>query len=100
MDVSTRVLIAIGLVVSAAGIVDAAVSREWDLLVIFALVAAVQLTIWLRQGANRVTVTIRPDLAQWLRHQSELSGESYDDVLDRSIASFRHGLYADERHQS
>lgn len=97
MDVTTRVLVTCGLIVSAVGVVDATITREWDLFVLFVLATAIQLAIWLRQGAHRTPVTIRPDLAHWIERQAEVTGEPHDDVLDRAIATYKHGLYADEQ---
>lgn len=94
--VSTRVLVSIALIVAAVGAVDALFSREWDLLVVFVLAITLQLILWLRLRANRVPVTLRPDLARWLEHRSERSGEPFDDLLDRAVAWYRQRLYADE----
>jgi hypothetical protein len=92
-DVSTRVLLSISLVVTGVGAIDAFISGEWDLLTVFLLSALVQVVIWLRQRAHRLPVTLRPDLARWLEDRSAESGEPFDDVLDRAVASYRHGLY-------
>lgn len=92
-DLSTRVLISIGLVVSGVGAFDALLSREWDLLAIFGLSIVVQSTMWLRQRANRIPVTLRPDLAHWLDHRAQRTGEPFDDILDRAVAWHRHELY-------
>lgn len=96
MNVSTRVLLTVSLIITGVGVLDAAIGSEWDLLIIFALSAALQLAIWLRQGASRRTTTIRPDLAQWLERRSESTGEPYEDVVDRALATFKQGLYADD----
>lgn len=92
-DLSTRVLVSLGLVISGVGALDAFISREWDLLAVFALSIVVQLTIWLRQRASRTPVTLRPDLAQWLDHRAHRTGEPLDDILDRAVAWHRHELY-------
>ena len=91
---STRVLLTIVLVVTGVGVIDAFFSREWDLLAIFALSAVLQATIWFRQRANRIPVTLRPDLEHWLEQESQRSGEPFDDVLDRTVAWHKHGLYS------
>lgn len=96
-DLSTRVLLTVSLAVIGVGVVDAFASREWDLLAVFLLSGLVQVTIWLRQRANRIPVTLRPDLARWVEHHSQESDEPYDDVLDRAVAWYRHGLYRSER---
>lgn len=93
-EISTRVLLTVVLAVTGVGVIDAFFSREWDLLAIFALSALLQLTIWFRHRANRVPVTLRPDLARWLEQESQQSGEPIDDVLDRAVAWHQHGLYS------
>ena len=94
-DVSTRLVLTIGLIVVAVGALDSFISREWDLLVVFALSGIVQLGLWLRQSGRRSPVSLRPDLARWLAQRSEQSGEPFDDLLDRAVARYKHGLYDD-----
>ncbi|MGH1491473.1 MAG: hypothetical protein ACRBK7_19090 [Acidimicrobiales bacterium] len=96
-DVSTRVLLSMAMVVTGVGGLDAFISREWDLLVVFVLSGIVQFTLWLRHRANRTPVSLRPDLSRWLERQSQRSGEPFDDVLDRAVAWYQHGLFADHR---
>lgn len=97
MDMTTRLLVTVGIVLSGVGVVDASIDGDWDLLVLFALITLVQAAIWIRQGANRITVTVRPDLAHWIERQSHVTGEPHDDVLDRAIATYKSGMYADEQ---
>lgn len=92
-DLSTRVLISISLVITGVGALDALIGGQWDLLTVFALSAVVQITIWLRQRASRIPVTLRPDLASWIETQAQQTGEPFDDMLDRAVAWHRHGLY-------
>lgn len=91
--ISTRLLQSIGLVVIAVGAADAFISREWDLLMVFLLSAFVQLIVWLQHRGNRLPATVRPDLAHWLEQRSQESGEPLDDLLDRAVAWYKHGLY-------
>ena len=94
---STRVLLTAGVIVTAVGALDAFIGREWDLLVVFCLSLSLQLLLWLRFRANRIPVTLRPDLTRWIERQAARTGEPFDDVLDRSVAWYRSGLYgADE----
>jgi hypothetical protein len=97
IGVSTRIIVTVGLVIAGVGALDAFVSREWDLLVVFLLVVTLQLILWLRLRANRIPVTLRPDLARWLERQSGRTGESFDDVLDRAVAWYHSGLYTEDR---
>lgn len=93
--VSSRLVLSIGLVVIAVGMVDSFLGAEWDLFVVFALAGSLQLILWIRQRARRRPVTLRPDLANWLERRSERVGEPFDDMLDRAVAHYKHGLYAD-----
>lgn len=95
-NVTTRVLVAAAFLICAVGALDAFISREWDLFVLFAAACALHLTLYVRQGARRRSITIRPDLAHWIEHRSEIGGEAPEDVLDRAVATFKHGLYADD----
>ncbi len=98
--VSSRVLLSIALVVTGVGGLDAFFSREWDLLVVFLLSGTLQLILWLRQRANRTPISLRPDLSRWLERQSQRSGEPFDDVLDRAVAWYKHGLFAEHRSEN
>ncbi len=93
IGLSTRVLVTISLVVSSVGVVDAFIGRDWDLLVVFVLSVILHLILWSRHRAKRIPVTLRPDLARWLEHQSARTGEPYDDLLDRAVAWYHQGLF-------
>lgn len=95
-ELGSRLLLVLVAVCASVGIIDAAVSREWDLLAIFVAVTALVMVLWFRQRLHRVSVTLRPDLAHWLEHRAESSGEPFDDVLDRAVATFKHGIVADD----
>ena len=94
---STRVILTVSLVVCCVGAVDAAISAEWDLLAIFVLTSLVQATLLVRWMVNRVPVSLRPDLARWVEQRSERSGEPIDDIVDRAVAWYQHGLYRTDR---
>lgn len=95
-ELAPKVLFLLALVSSGVGIVDALLTGEWDLLVLFALTATWLVLLWLRQRAHRTMVTLRPDLAHWVEHRAETAGEPFDDVLDRAVAAFKHGIVVDE----
>ena len=97
IGLSARVLISISLLVTAVGVLDALLGREWDLLVVFVISMLLQVALWLRHRANRTPVTLRPDLARWLEHQSARTGEPFDDVLDRAVAWYHQGLFVPDR---
>ncbi len=96
-ELGSRLLLLLAGVCTVVGAVDSAVGRQWDLLVIFAVTMALLVTLWLRERLHRISVTLRPDLAHWLEHRAESSGEPFDDVLDRAVATFKHGLITDDR---
>lgn len=95
VDVSSRVIVMLSLIVGSVGAIDAFISREWDLLTVFLLSMSLQLLLWLRIRANRTPVTLRPDLARWLEQQSQRTGEPFDDLLDRAVSWQHSGLYVD-----
>jgi len=99
IGLSNRLLLSISLVVVGVGAIDAFIGRQWDLLLVFAFSIVLQLVLWFRQRASRVPVTLRPDLAHWLENRSQRSGEDFDDVLDRSVAWYQHGLFVDDEHR-
>ncbi len=96
-ELSTRLMLLLALVVVCVGVVAAAVGRQWDLLTVFAGVAALLVAMWVRQRIHRVSVTLRPDLAHWVEDRASTAGEPFDDVLDRAVATYRHGIVTDER---
>jgi hypothetical protein len=70
METTTRLLVSAAL----ALVGDAAVTSEWDLLVILVLVGALLAMVWIRQGAKRLTVTVRPGTD--VGHEPVLAGRS------------------------
>lgn len=102
---SDRFVQSVGLIVATVGALDAFISREWDLLVVFLLIVAVNLLLWIRLRAARTPVSLRPDLARWVDHQAQRTGEPFEDILDRAVARHQHELFspdgadrAQERH--
>ena len=96
-ELGPRVLVLVAVALATVGVIDAAVGRVWDHVVIFAVIVALLVILWLRERLHRVSVTLRPDLAHWLEHRAESSGEPFDDVLDRAVATFKHGIVSDDR---
>lgn len=96
-ELSSRILLPAAAITIGVGILDAGVSREWDLLALFVLAEVLLVMRWALQRVHRVEVTLRPDLAHWIEDRAERTGEPFDDVLDRSVATFRHGVVSDER---
>jgi hypothetical protein len=86
-------LTVITLIVSLVGLADASIGRVWDLFVMFLVLVIVQMLVLLSASGNRVPISLRPDLARWAKQRSQRTGEPLNDVVDRSVAWFQHGLY-------
>ena len=89
---SIRLVVAIGLVITGVGMLDAILSDEWDFFVVFALSGATHATILARLRASRTPVTLRADLARWIDARAERAGERPERVLDRAVAAHRFGF--------
>lgn len=94
----TRLLVVSLAVVSGIGTVDAAISQEWDLLVVVALILGLSLALVARLEADRAAIPVRRDLVIWLRERSELSGETIGALTDRALGAYRerYGQVADD----
>ncbi len=92
-----KLLVAANLVVLSIGVIDAATSGEWDLLVLFVVGLGLSLALFFRLESRRPAVPIRRDLVAWLRDRASVSGESLETVTDRAIATFadRYGAVSD-----
>lgn len=93
-SLSSNLALSLASVMTVVGAFDAFIGGEWDFLAIFCIIGLLLLVIWLRQRADRVPMSIRPDLARWLQHQSRSSGEPVEDITDRALAAYRTGLVA------
>lgn len=93
--VFTRVLIAVLILVSLVGAIDAGGDDQLDLVVIFAVVIAGLLVLLLRTTVVRPLVPIRVDLVRWLTSRAVVHGERAEDLADRAVAAYRDGLVAD-----
>ena len=81
-----RTLVTVSLGLVGVGAIDAAISGQWDVLVIL-LVAAVPLAALALLGARgRVPTTLRADLHRALARRAALDGEPVDSLLDRAVA--------------
>jgi hypothetical protein len=78
--------------VLAVGVVDSVLSREWDLLAVFAAALALQLLLLARLSGRRPAVPLRRDLVVWLRDEAALTGEPMERVADRAIGAYRAGF--------
>lgn len=94
---SPRTLLALVLatVVSAVGLVDTVVSREWDFAVVFGLALVLQLVVLVQARTARAWMSVRRDLAGWVVGRAVATGETPDAVVDQCLASVRAGLLDD-----
>lgn len=95
----TRLLVTANVVVLGIGVIDAAITGEWDLLTVLLIGLAISTVLLVRLEARRPAVPIRRDLALWLRERAAISGESLDTVTDRAVSTFadRYGALVDAK---
>lgn len=89
-------LAAVGLV-STIGAVDAAMSAEWDHVVLFVLVLLLVLPLSTSLDRNRRIFLVRRDLADWVTHRSATTGEPAGAVIDRAVARHREHIEPETR---
>lgn len=83
-------LIVAGLALSSGiGTIDAIISHEWDLLVVFALTLGLSIALLGRFETGRPEIPVRHDLVAWLRERSSGSGETIGALTDRALAAYR-----------
>ena len=87
-----KLLLALAVVVSVVGAVDAAVGGQPDLVVVFGLGAVLQLALLVRLQVRRPAVPVRADLVSWLRDRAATEGEPIGLVADRCLAACRADL--------
>ena len=87
-----RLVLLMSSLVLAVGVIDGIVSREWDVLAVFAAALALQLLLLARLSVRRPAVPIRQDLVAWLRDEAALRGEPMEAVADRAISSYQAGF--------
>jgi hypothetical protein len=92
-----KLLVAANVVVLTIGSIDAGISGNWDLFVLFLVSLGISLALLLRVESRRPAVPIRRDLVAWLADRAAVSGESLPTVTDRAIATFaeRYGVVSD-----
>ena len=94
---TVRMLVTASAVVLAIGSVDAGISGEWDLLVLFVIGLGLSVALLFSVESRRPAIPIRRDLVMWLRDRAAVSGEPLTIVTDRAIATFadRYGAMSD-----
>ena len=83
-----KLLVGANLIVAIVGSVDAGISGEWDLFVLFAIGLGLSVALIMRLESSRPAIPVRRDLVAWLRDRASVSGESLTAVTDRAIATF------------
>lgn len=94
---SPRSLVVLGgaLLVTSVGIVDAAIGGQRDLIVVFGVVAVLQLVALVGLWAGPQPVNLRADLAAWADQRAAATGEPTERIIDRCVAAYRAGLTTD-----
>jgi hypothetical protein len=77
------------LLVALVGAVDAAIAVEPDLVALMVIVAALAVGLLVRNASGRRPMTVRADLARWVRQREALTGDSPDALVDRALAVYR-----------
>ncbi|MEX0699530.1 MAG: hypothetical protein WD354_07320 [Acidimicrobiia bacterium] len=92
-----RTLITASITVLIIGSIDAGISSEWDLFILFIIGLTLSLALLFRVESRRPAIPIRRDLVVWLRDRASISGESLSAVTDRAIATFadRYGVVSE-----
>jgi hypothetical protein len=80
------------LLVTLVGATDAVLGGVWDHFAVFALSAAVELSLLVALQGRRPAVPLRADLVAWLRERATRTGEPMELVADRCIAAARADL--------
>lgn len=89
---TNRAVLALTVAVAVVGAVDAAVSIDWDLFVVFVLIGLLQMVLLLRLSGRRPALSVRADLVRWLRDRAASEGESTERIVDRAVSAYRDGL--------
>ena len=94
-----KLLVTANFVVLTIGSIDAGLSGEWDMFVLFAMGLTLSVALLLRLESSRPAIPVRRDLVAWLRDRASVSGESLTTVTDRAISTFadRYGVVSDAK---
>jgi hypothetical protein len=85
-------LLGMAMLTVAVGLLDALTAGIWDLAAILGIVGIVLAIVVAGLRADRQSITVRPDLAAWIRRQAAATGEPADRLADRAIAAYLTGL--------
>ncbi len=84
------------LVAASLGVLDAAIGANWDLVVLFGVIAIVAAVDVVRSTSRRAPIRLRSDLVAWMDRRAAAHGERVEDVADRAVAAFRAGIVGNE----
>jgi hypothetical protein len=84
-----RVLLGTAAVVAVIGAVDAAFSRDADLVALLVGLAVLLFVVLVRSHLARRSLPLRKDLVEWLEGRAVATGTSAEAVADRALASVR-----------
>jgi hypothetical protein len=96
LTVSNAAIAGIATIAGIVGFIHALLTRSWDFGAVFTIVLAAQVFLLWRVWSRRPPVTIRKDLAGWLRDRAEVAGEPVETLADRSISAYRRALSGSE----
>ena len=85
-------LVVIAAVVALTGTVDAALSGEGDLLLVFLVLLLLLVVMIVRTAFHRRIVPGRSDLFRWITQRAAVSGQTVEAVTDRAVAVYRQGF--------
>lgn len=97
MSMAGRILVVATLTTAVVGILDAVRGHNADLVVVFAIVATLQIALLVMTRLRRQPVTLRRDLAHWLERRAAVTGERYEQIIDRGMAEYRWMMQRERR---
>jgi hypothetical protein len=92
----TRTLLLTAAALCVVGAVDSALDRAWDQVALFIATMLLIAAAAAFRHPDRRALTLRADLATWLKSRSELTGEPMEVLADRAVAAHRAGLMGRE----
>jgi len=85
----TPILLAVLLLTTGVGVVDAALEGARDHLVIFSFALCLVVVLGVAFLLGHPWVPMRGDLVRWATRRAHLTGEPVEDIIDRAVAGYR-----------
>ncbi len=85
---TVRTLLIASVAVTAVAMVDATISRSWDLVAVTGIALGLQIAALGGVTRRRHHVHLRADLAVWVNDRAAVSGETVDALVDRALSDF------------